>query len=954
MFSVDDLNFSSYDYIPLPIVVTHDWDILYANDEAKQVFQIQDIDNKSLLDFLNGEQKNFFKFQVALIKPEELKSFSITLQVGDQLIPIICLIKLFKDQNNNCYFFIVLQKIEAFEEKFQKLSKIIIDTFTLFGKALFKTLLKKLSEEFKISGTFIYVHNENLTNQQKFLYESYFQDNINFNIEDYRFSEKLQKRLDKYGTIIVEKSFSTQYPEDLLAKENIEVFIGIKINISKDERLYIVAFSKNPINDVNELHFTLNVCSVKIVSEYLRENYFLKYENFYNTFLNTNDAVFLYHVESDKIIDCNPAFYKLLNLTSQEVLNKSIFALLGDSFSKRYEKIFKYSYKTNKLKSGKIRLFIKNSLGIEIPVEASITYIKNKGETLILGIMRDLTFAIQAVEEHKKYLQTLSLLQLHVIELDEKLNVLYINYIPNSKFPNLNKNSSFLEVILEDYREYVKTVLENVFKTKKSIRIRFPIKISKSRNDWYEADFVLIRTKKKKYIRGIIKDITLEYISEKQFILLSEHDLLTSLPNRNRLEEDLYKAILRADKNRTLIAVGFLDLDKFFYVNELLGHRFGDLVLSLFSEKLQQIPEINNTLYRWGGDQFVFFVENIKNKSDIHGLLEKLRRLAKEPIMIEGEKYFITFSIGISIYPIDGMTIDTLFGEADKAMNFAKQNGRFQFVFASNLPRKDTTISKFEIQSHILESISENKILPYFQPIYEIRTNRIAGMEALARLANYRGGIYIGPDIFIPLAEDLGLIEELSYYIIKKSLEFYKKVHEKYGIYLSINISRRALHSDLFIMNMFNLQRELGINPKGVVIEVTESLAFLDKDSSLKKLYQLREMGYRIAIDDFGTGYSSLGELQELPIDLIKIDKIFVRRLKSEDYNRILDAIVLLAQNLNLELIAEGVEDLETLKKLDNMGIKYAQGFFYAPPLTEEDFVKRIENEEIKNYHYFS
>jgi len=245
MFSVDDLNFSSYDYIPLPIVVTHDWDILYANDEAKQVFQIQDIDNKSLLDFLNEEQKNFFKFQVALIKPEELKSFSITLQVGDQLILIICLIKLFKDKNNNCYFFIVLQKIEAFEEKFQKLSKIIIDTFTLFGKALFKTLLKKLSEEFKISGTFIYVHNENLTNQQKFLYESYFQDNINLNIEDYRFSEKLQKRLDKYGTIIVEKSFSTQYPEDLLAKENIELFIGIKINISKDERLYIVAFSKS-------------------------------------------------------------------------------------------------------------------------------------------------------------------------------------------------------------------------------------------------------------------------------------------------------------------------------------------------------------------------------------------------------------------------------------------------------------------------------------------------------------------------------------------------------------------------------------------------------------------------------------------------------------------------------------------------------------------------------------
>ncbi len=952
--SIEEFNFNSFDLIPLPIVVTHDWDILYANDEAKQIIQLQEIDKKSLLDFLTEEQKNFFKFQVALIKPEELKSFSINLQVGDQIIPIICLIKLFKDRNKSCYFFIVFQKIEGLEEKFKKLSVIILDTFTLFGKELYKTLLKKITEVFNIDGCFLYVKSENPLNQERFLYEFYFKEKLKIDIESYKISEKLQKRLDKFGTIIVEQLFFNHYPDDEFAKEKIHFFIGIKINISSEEQLYLVGFSKNPLKDVNELHFTLNVCSVKILNEYLRENYFLKYENFYNIFLNTNDAVFLYHIEKDKLIDCNPAFYKLLNLSSQEVLNKSIFELLGDNFSKRYQKIFTYSYKTNKLKNGKIRLLIKNSLGVEIPIEASVTYIKNKNETFMIGIMRDLTFAIQAVEEHKKYLQTLSLLQLHVIELDEKLNVLYINYIPNSKFPNLNKNSSFLEIILEDYREYVKTVLENIFKTKKSIRIRFPIKISKTRNDWYEADFVLIRTKKKRYIRGIIKDITLEYISEKQFILLSEHDLLTSLPNRNRLENDLYKAILRADRNRTLIAVGFLDLDKFFHVNELLGHRFGDLVLSLFSEKLQQIPEISHTLYRWGGDQFVFFVENIKNKSDLNSLWEKLRQLAKEPIIIESEKYFITFSIGISIYPIDGMTIDTLFGEADKAMNFAKQNGRFQFVYASNLPRKDTSISKFEIQSHILESISENKILPYFQPIYEIRTNRIAGMEALARLANYRGGIYIGPDIFIPLAEDLGLIEELSYYIIKKSLEFYKKLYEKYGIYLSINISRRVLHSDLFIMNMFDLQRELGIDPKGVIIEVTESLAFLDKDSSLKKLYQLREMGYRIAIDDFGTGYSSLGELQELPIDLIKIDKIFVRRLKTEDYNRILDAIVLLAQNLKLEIIAEGVEDLEILKKLDRMGIKYAQGFFYAPPLTEEDFVRRLENEEIKNFNYLS
>ncbi|GIX43480.1 MAG: hypothetical protein KatS3mg129_3213 [Leptospiraceae bacterium] len=957
---LEEFDFKAYDILPLPLLVTQDWKILYANLEAKQIFNSQDLVNKSLLEYLTEEQKNFFKFQMALIKPERTHSFSILLNIENRMIPAICLIKLLKDEHNKCYFFITLQKIEGYEEKFQILSKIVLDTFTLLGKELYEKLLKKIVDSYDLDGIFLLVskNNEfvipkNNTNEN-FILASYKKDSLEIDFQQYIFSEKLQKRIDKFGSLLIEREFSKQYPDDSLAKLNIQSLIGIKINIRKSEKLYIIAFSKKTITNLSELHFTLNVCSVKIISEYLREYHYLKYENFYNTFLHTNDAVFLYHAEKDKIIDCNPAFNKLLNLSSEQVLEHSIFDLIGDEFSKRYKKIFWYSYYKNKLKNGKVRLYIKNSLGIEIPVEVFITYIKSKNETIMLGIMRDLTYAIQAVEEHKKYLQTLSLLQLHVIELDENLNVLYVNYIPNSKFPKLSKFSNFLDIILEDYKEYVKIVLTNLFKTKKSIRIRFPVKVSKSRNDWYEADFVLIKSKKKKYIRGIIKDITLEYISEKQFILIAEHDLLTSLPNRNRLEEDLYKAILRADKNRTSIAVGFLDLDKFFHVNELLGHRFGDLVLSLFADRLRQMPEISHSVYRWGGDQFVFFIENIKNKSDIFGFLERLKQLSKEPIIIEGEKFFITYTVGISLYPNDGMTIDALFGEADKAMNYGKQSGRFQFVFASNLPRRSTTLSKFEIQSHILEAISEKKVQPYFQPIYDIKKNKISGMEALARLTHYNKDLYIGPDIFIPMAEDLGLIEELSYYVIKKSFEFFKKLYQKYKIYLSINISRRLLHSDLFIMNLFDIQQELDIDTSGIVIEVTESLAMLDKESSLKKLFQLKELGYKIAIDDFGTGYSSLAELQELPIDIIKIDKIFIRRLKNDEHNRILDAIILLAQNLNLEIIAEGVEDIQTLKKLNKLGIQYAQGFFYAPPLTEKDFINKIENDEIMNLHYLS
>lgn len=950
-------NFEVYDLLPFPLLITQDWNILYANLEAKEMFQQQELQKKSLLEFLTEEQKKFFKFQMALIKPEKIHSFSLVIEIHQNKIPVICIVKLYKNKEK-CFFFLTFQKIEGFEEKFQNLSKIILDTFTLVGNELYHNLLKKITENFFLDGAFILIRKNkkgfeenNFTNEFSLL-SSYLKNNIELN--HYYISEKLQKRLDRYGVILVEEGFYYQYPDDLLAKYNINSLIALKINIHNKEDLFIIIFSKNPLKNLSELHFILNVCSVKIISEYLREYHYLKYENFYNTFLNTNDAVFLFNVENNKIIDCNPSFCKLLNLSYEDIIEHSIFDLIKNDYSLRYKRIFMNFYKKNKLRNSKVRLYIKNSLGIEIPVEVSVSYIKNKKETIMLGIMRDLTYAIQAVEEHRKYLQTLSLLNLHVIELDADFKVIYFNYIPNSKFPKLSKGDDFLNIINEDYREYINFVLNNLFKTKRSIRIRFPIKLTSTRNDWFEADFVLIRNKKRKFIRGIIKDVTLEYISEKQFILVSEQDLLTSLPNRNRLEEDLYKAILRADKNKTLIAIGFLDLDKFFHVNELLGHRMGDLILSLFAEKLQQLPEISHSVYRWGGDQFVFFIENIQQKSDIFEFLERLKQLSKEPLLIEGEKYFITYSVGISLYPIDGMTIDTLFGEADKAMNYAKQNGRFQFIFASNLPRKITPLSKLEIRSHILEAISKKNIQPYFQPIYDIQKNKVVGMEALARLIIYNKDIYIGPDIFIPMAEDLGLIEELSYYVIKKSFEFYKQLYEQYRINLSINLSRRLLHSDLFIMTLFDFQQELKLKPDGIIIEVTESLATLDKESSIKRLTQLKDLGYKIAIDDFGTGYSSLGDLQELPIDIIKIDKVFIKKLKNEENHRILDAIILLAQNLNLEIVAEGVEDIETLKKINKMGIKYAQGFFYAPPLTPEDFLNKIKIDERMNFHYLS
>ncbi|MFN3604861.1 MAG: EAL domain-containing protein [Leptonema sp. (in: bacteria)] len=942
-------NFSNFDLLPFPVMVIQNWKILYLNQESQNLFKDVELNDQDLRNFLSKEDQNFFKFQLRTISLNKIHTFSIILQINEKPVPILLNLKLIRDNLGNCYFIIVLQQIKEINEKFNTLSKIVLETFTIFGEKLYKELLNKIIEYYNLEGSFLYIYNhENLSPLNLLSYSI----QKNLDIVPYYPSEKLLKRIQNFGSVIVGKDFQKYYPEDKLSNFNIKSFIGIKVQLSKKEDILCIVFSQKEIQEASELHFALNILIVKIISEYLRSNQYSKFEKFYKTFLKTNDAICIYDIKRDSFIDFNPSFCNLLGYSKEELKERSIFDLYNLN-SKEYKKIFLYYYKKNRLKNLKFRFKIQHKKGYEIPVEASFNFIRENDTTILICIIRDLTYSIQAIEEHKKYLQTLSLLNLHVIELDKTLNVLYINHISKSKLKKIIKNANFLELVLPDYREYIKISLENVFNNGRNLRIRFPVNIEGTRNDWIEGDFVLVKNNKKKFIRGILKDITVEYFTQKQIIFIAENDLLTSLPNRNRLEEDLFKAILRAEKNQTFLAVGFLDLDNFYHVNEYLGHRIGDLLLTMFAERLRLIPEISYSTYRWGGDQFSFIIENLNSKTQISPFIEKLKQITKDPFLIEGEKFFITFSVGIAIYPIDGITIDSIFGEADRAMNYAKTYGRNQVVFASNLPKKNNILSKLEIQSYILQSISEKKIQTFYQPIFDLKIKKIIGMEALARLFQLNNSFYIGPDIFIPLAEDLGLIEELSYYVIQTSFQFLKKLRTHYDLYLSVNISRRLLNSEFFIMNLSEIQNEVGIDSSKIYLEITETLAMLDKESNLKKIIQLKEMGYKITIDDFGTGYSSLEYIQEIPLDILKIDKIFVKKLKNKENLRIIEAIVSLAKGLNLEIVAEGVEDYETTDILEKIGIRYIQGFFFAPPLNPSDFEKKIYNHYHKNYSYF-
>ncbi len=570
---------------------------------------------------------------------------------------------------------------------------------------------------------------------------------------------------------------------------------------------------------------------------------------------------------------------------------------------------------------------------------------KENNNKIFLGIIRNLTYPQQAIQQYRKFLQTLNLLNIYFIEIDKDFNIVYINYSTKKENDLFKRNNNFLSVINPDYSEYVKMVLEQLFKNKGVAKIRFPILSSNSRNDWYEGDFIFFKEKNQKYLRCILKDVTLEYISEKQRIYLLEKDFLTSIPNRNRLEEDLYKAILRSERQNTKFAFGFIDLDNFFYINEKFGFRFGDLILSNFAERLMELDEISNSIYRWGGDQFAFIFE-YTDFSKLKKFLENLKSVIKKPFRNGDEIIYITCSVGITLFPDDGINIEQIIGKADLSMKYVKQLGKNQILMAKDLPDQKKNLYKIEIQSYLLQYISEKKIIPYYQPIFDIETNKIVGVEVLARMNQNIKNYYIGPDVFIPVAEEMGIIEDLSKIIVFKAFEFFKKIFDFFKLYISINISKKVLFSDNFFIEFVNLQKKLNLDPRYIALEITESLVMLDREFSLKKLYSLKELGFRIAIDDFGTGYSSLSEISDLPVDILKVDRAFLKRLKQYEKNRVLDAIVHLAKSLELDIIVEGAEDYKTVMLLKNMGVRYIQGYFFSPPLTEAEFERKLYYEE--------
>jgi len=424
----------------------------------------------------------------------------------------------------------------------------------------------------------------------------------------------------------------------------------------------------------------------------------------------------------------------------------------------------------------------------------------------------------------------------------------------------------------------------------------------------------------------------------------ANYDVLTGLPNRNLLQDRLKRAVF-AQRDARPIAVVFIDLDHFKFINDSLGHTQGDKLLAIIAERLASIVREGDTVARLGGDEFVL-VLNDQNKEDvIFRAMQRVLNKVSEPMTIDGQELYITCSAGVSLYPADAPDVETLLKNADVAMYRAKEHGRNNFQFYTP-EMNDLANERLALEHSLRRALERNELLLHYQPKVNLETGMIVGAEALLRWQHPEWGL-IAPERFIPIAEETGLIVQIGAWVIRTACN-QARLWQDAGlppVIMSVNLSARQFRQESFVKVVTQILHETGLKPEQLEMELTESMLMHNANAAISILGGLKSLGVRLSLDDFGTGYSSLSYLSRLPIDTLKIDRSFVQHIGDQDEcdNGILaQAIISLGHSLNLTVIAEGVETGEQLKFLKAHQCDEVQGFYFCKPTVPAEFAKML------------
>lgn len=426
---------------------------------------------------------------------------------------------------------------------------------------------------------------------------------------------------------------------------------------------------------------------------------------------------------------------------------------------------------------------------------------------------------------------------------------------------------------------------------------------------------------------------------------LAYHDALTGLKNRTAFIEDLGATMNIARETNRSVALLLMDLDRFKTINDTLGHQIGDRVLQIAADRLRKILDCTADIYRVGGDEFVVILPD-HNKSSCSEIADNLLGVFLQPFLIDYHEISITPSIGISMYPTDGLDGEKLFKHADAAMYVAKNKGNKYHFFNATL--NEIITRKMTIEIELKKAIELNQLDLFYQPKINIDTGEIVGMEALLRWTHPTLG-QVSPVEFIPIAEETGQMLSIGEWVMRKAckqnVDWQKKGFQ--ALTVSVNVSVQQFEQGDFVALVSNILKETGLSSQYLELEITESIMH-NIEESIQVLSSLQELGIEIAVDDFGTGYSSLHILKELPINTIKIDKSFIDHIENDRDLSIVKTIIDMGMNLNLNIIAEGIETQQQAKALLEQQCGYGQGYLYAKPSPVSEFEALLSNSKIK------
>lgn len=449
-------------------------------------------------------------------------------------------------------------------------------------------------------------------------------------------------------------------------------------------------------------------------------------------------------------------------------------------------------------------------------------------------------------------------------------------------------------------------------------------------------------------VGGILVDITERKRFEEQLLYQATHDYLTGLPNRSLLHDRLEEALNFEYHHKGLLALLLLDLDNFKVINDTFGHAAGDILLKDVSEKLKHNLRLYDTFARLGGDEFVILIRDTERNLDIGRIASRILSIFETPLMVKGQEVFVTASIGISMFPADGATSEMLLKNADAAMFHAKKKGKNNYQFFTEEINADVH-ERLAMETKLRRALEREEFFLHYQPRVELTSGRISGMEALLRWRP-EGGRVVSPSEFIPVLEETGLIVPVEEWVLRTACTQAQEWQEN-GlpvVKLAVNISARHFSQENLPDKIAQTLFETGFEARNLEIELTESIIMKDVSESVKKLDNLKSMGITFSIDDFGTGYSSLSYLKRFPIDVLKIDRSFVDGIPHDASDTTISTTVIaMAHNLNMAVVAEGVETLEQLSFLADNDCDEYQGFYFSRPIPAEEFAALLINADV-------